>query len=262
MCGIVGGVGPLASQVLVNTMAEALLHRGPDEIVSWNDGNCFFAMTRLSIVDIESGSQPFFNESKELVSIFNGEIFNHKDLRASLSETHSFRSDHADGEVIPHLYEDFGVLFPEQLDGMFSIGVWSSTNKSLILARDHFGIKPLYYLQISDSLFFSSEIKALLIIPECKRTLDFAQVNNYFVGGHTISPGTVYEDIKQLPPGQTMVYDNSGEIQISTYWKLNNVPISVISTQSELLRELIETSVEKKNASRCRGGLFSQRWCR
>jgi asparagine synthase (glutamine-hydrolysing) len=118
-------------------------------------------MTRLAIVDLETGSQPFYNEDRSIVTIFNGEIFNHADLRNNNLHLHDFKSDHADGEIIPHLYEENALEFANLLDGMFAIALWDSEKKNLILCRDHFGIKPLYYTICQDTIFFASEIKAL-----------------------------------------------------------------------------------------------------
>jgi asparagine synthase (glutamine-hydrolysing) len=119
-------------------------------------------MERLSIVDLTSGTQPYFNEDKTIIVIFNGEIYNHKELRNKLlNKGHKFNSDHSDGEVIPHLFEEYGYEMPNFLEGMFSIALWSTKTEELLLVRDNFGIKPLYYMKSNDSLFFSSEINPL-----------------------------------------------------------------------------------------------------
>jgi len=248
MCGIAGGFGPLASISVVEIMSKTLVHRGPDEMVSWSDENCALSMTRLAIVDLETGSQPLFNEDKTVVCIFNGEIFNHAELRSQTLAGHKFITDHADGEVIPHLYEENGLEFPNELDGMFAIAVWDSEKKNLILCRDHFGIKPLYYTIIDSSIFFASEIKAILEIPDFVPKFDYCQFNNYFILGHTMAPGTAYANIKQLLPAQILKFDASGEISIADYWSPEGISINEFSDHTMLKDRLLESVKNRMDA--------------
>lgn len=241
MCGIAGGFGPLASSSVVERMSKSLSHRGPDEMVSWNDKDCALSMTRLAIVDLETGSQPLFNEDKTIICIFNGEIFNHAELRNNKLASHKFITDHADGEVIPHLYEEENLLFPNELDGMFAIAMWDSAEKKLILCRDHFGIKPLYYTIIERTIFFASEIKAILEIPFFKPKFDYSQFNNYFILGHTIAPGTAYANIKQIMPAQILAFDASGGISKSNYWNPEAILVNEFSDHTMLKERLIQS---------------------
>jgi asparagine synthase (glutamine-hydrolysing) len=241
MCGIAGGFGPLASVSVVEGMSKTLAHRGPDEMVSWSEEDCTLSMTRLSIVDLETGSQPLFNENNSIVCIFNGEIFNHVELKSKKLAKHRFVSNHADGEVIPHLYEEMGLQFPNELDGMFAIAIWDSKQKCLILCRDHFGIKPLYYSIIENTIFFASEIKAILEIPSFIPDFDYSQFSNYFVLGHTMAPGTIYANIKQLLPAQILKYETNGKIEISEYWKPENIAVDEFSTHASLREKLVQS---------------------
>jgi asparagine synthase (glutamine-hydrolysing) len=248
MCGIAGGFGPLASHSVVEIMSKTLAHRGPDEMVSWSDENCALSMTRLAIVDLETGSQPLFNEDKSIVCIFNGEIFNHTELRSKKLAGHKFITNHADGEVIPHLYEDNGLNFPNELDGMFAIAIWDSKKKNLVLCRDHFGIKPLYYTIIESTIFFASEIKAILEIPSFVPKFDYCQFNNYFILGHTMAPGTAYANIKQLLPAQILKFNVAGEFSISNYWNPEDTSVDEYSDPTMLKDKLLESVKSRMDA--------------
>lgn len=255
MCGIAGGFGPLATVSVVEKMSKRLTHRGPDELVTWSKAGCTLSMTRLAIVDLETGSQPLFNEDNSIACIFNGEIFNHADLKSKKLANHKFVTNHADGEVIPHLYEEMGLQFPIELDGMFAIAVWDSRENSLILCRDHFGIKPLYYTIIENTIFFASEIKAIIEIPAFKPKIDYCQINNYFILGHTMAPGTIYANISQLMPAQTLKFDETGKIKISNYWKPESIAVDEFSTHANL-RDKIEQSVQSRMQADVEVGCF------
>jgi len=236
-------------------MSKQLLHRGPDEVISWNDADCFFSMTRLAIIDLKSGSQPFSSENNEIVTIFNGEIFNHAELRNNDLHLHEFKSDHADGEVIPHLYEEDSLDFANKLDGMFAIALWDSAKKNLILCRDHFGIKPLYYTICQDTIFFASEIKALLELPNLVPEIDFGQLNNYFISGHTIAPSTIYSSIKQLMPAQILLFDETGKLSLSDYWS-PAAKKSGSQNGAALLKEKLAESVRRRMEADVEVGCF------
>jgi asparagine synthase (glutamine-hydrolysing) len=212
-------------------------------------------MTRLAIVDLETGSQPFYNEDRSIVTIFNGEIFNHADLRNNNLHLHDFKSDHADGEIIPHLYEENALEFANLLDGMFAIALWDSEQKNLVLCRDHFGIKPLYYTICQDTIFFASEIKALLELPNLIPEIDFGQLNNYFISGHTFAPDTIYSNIKQIMPAQILKFDETGKLSIRDYW----VPVAKESGRQNVestLREKLVESVRRRMEADVEVGCF------
>ena len=247
MCGIAGSISTFDSRALVDEMSNLLKHRGPDSSYRWNNNECHFAMERLAICDLEGGSQPFFNEDKTIAVIFNGEIFNHVELRIDLEKKgHQFQSHHSDGEIIPHLYEEYGNLFPSYLDGMFAIAIWNSKAKELILARDQFGIKPLYYYVDYNCIFFASEIKSFLNGKYFNKDLNFSEISNYFKLGHTSAPNTIYKNIIQLGPAKLLVYKNS-KFDIQNYWtpkqQVNNYDVNL---NSENVFDLLEKSVRNR----------------
>lgn len=218
MCGIAGAISNSNQTDTVNKMSLLQKHRGPDESYRWNDAICYFALERLSICDVNNGIQPYFNEDKTIAVIFNGEIFNHGELRLNLEKNgHKFESDHCDGEVIPHLYEEYGLEFPNLLDGMFSIALWNAVSRELILVRDHFGIKPLYFTLKNNSIFFASELKTFSKNKSFDNELNYSEIGNYFKLGHTASPNTIYQNIRQLEPATMLIYSESN-LKHYKYW--------------------------------------------
>src|SRR5918996_5289575 len=162
MCGILGIAGrPRAGSL---DTVELLRHRGPDGEGRWSGEGIALAMRRLAIIDLETGDQPVANERGDVVAIVNGELYNYRELRAELgARGHRFRGE-GDVEVVPHLYEEYGERFVERLRGMFAIALWDEQRGRLVLARDRFGIKPLYLAELGDALVFSSELRPLLAL--------------------------------------------------------------------------------------------------
>src|SRR5207237_383376 len=153
MCGIVGVVnldGSPVSRALVEAMNACLLHRGPDEDGFWFGDNVGLGMRRLSIIDLSGGRQPFFNETGDVLTVYNGEIYNFSELHQTLTARGHVLRSHCDTEVIPHLYEDHGLELVRHLTGMFAIAVWDRQRRTLLLARDRLGVKPLYYAQVEN----------------------------------------------------------------------------------------------------------------
>ncbi|HAC91253.1 MAG TPA: asparagine synthetase B, partial [Planctomycetaceae bacterium] len=170
MCGIAGSLkretsGPHASKLL-DGMLQSIFHRGPDQEGRLLDGPLAMGMRRLSIIDIADGSQPMFDESGRYAVVFNGEIYNYKELRQQLLARGHRLTTHSDTETIVHLFEDYGSGCLQHLRGMFGLAVWDKSQQELFIARDRLGIKPLYYVQLRDQFLFASEIKALLAHPE------------------------------------------------------------------------------------------------
>ena len=177
MCGICGFTGSVNNNA-IKKMADALKHRGPDDVGLWEFDDITLGMRRLSIVDIEAGSQPVFNEDKSVVAVFNGEIYNHVELRKEMERLgHKFRSHHSDSEVIVHLYEEYGFDFLHKLNGMFAIAIWDTKKKQLLLARDRIGVKPLYFSLVNKNLLFASEIKSILSHPSTKKRPNLAALD-------------------------------------------------------------------------------------
>ena len=172
MCGICGFSGQQDDSTL-HKMTGSIYHRGPDDCGYYADGNVNLGMRRLSIVDISSGKQPVCNEDRTIWVVFNGEIYNHLELRADLiKKGHCFTTDHSDTEVIVHLYEEYGEGWVRRANGMFGIALWDKPRKKLFLYRDRIGKKPLYYAVKNGQIVFGSEIKALQQYPSVKTDLN------------------------------------------------------------------------------------------
>ena len=200
MCGICGLVsldGATAPDpAVLAAMNETLLHRGPDSDGSVIDGPCGLAMRRLSIIDLAGGDQPIANEDGSIQVVQNGEIYNYRDLREELrGRGHSF-STHSDTEVLVHLYEERGPAFVEALRGMFAIAIWDSRKSRLLLARDRFGIKPLYYRVAGGTVSFGSELKALLRQPGFSREIDPQALESFLAFNSIPSPLTIFKEAR------------------------------------------------------------------
>jgi len=221
MCGIVGYIdkSERAKELLLNKMLTRIQHRGPDECGIYVDGNVGFGSVRLSIIDIIGGQQPLPNEDLNLWIIFNGEIFNYIELRKELEEKgHRFRTQ-SDTEVIVHLYEEFGESFVSKLNGQFVFSIWDKKNQALFLARDRVGIRPLYYYQTEDLFVYGSEIKAIFEHPKVIHKISTTGISEILTFWTTIPPNTVFENIKECPPGHYMKVED-GKIILKKYWEL------------------------------------------
>ncbi len=222
MCGICGilnlALEPVAHRERIEAMSARLEHRGPDSHGKFELPHLALAIRRLSIIDLETGDQPLSNETGDVTLVFNGEIYNYRELRGQLLDRgHRFKT-HADGEVIAHLYEEQGPDCVRELNGMFAIALWDDRAQRLVLARDRAGEKPLYYWHRNGTLVFGSEIKALFEYPGISRDLDPEALAQYFFYGYFPTPRSVYAEIKKLPAAQRMVVER-GEIHIDTYWR-------------------------------------------
>lgn len=244
MCGICGFVGEDSPEVLAR-MVESLHHRGPDGGGAWHAPGIALGMRRLAIVDIQDGAQPVFSEDGTVVAVFNGEIYNHMELRASLeARGYRFHSDHSDSEVIPHLYKEYGIDFLNHLNGMFSIAIWDSSINRLILARDHVGIKPLFYAHIYGNTIFGSEPKAILIHPKVSRDPDFSALHHYFSLKNVPAPATAFRDIRQLRPGCLAIVEN-GQLTEHRWWTPASTcdPLMSEADMADRVRTLLTDSV-------------------
>jgi asparagine synthase (glutamine-hydrolysing) len=220
MCGLAGILhldgAPVAERTLLD-MRDAMSHRGPDGAGVFVDGAVGLAHRRLSIIDLGSGAQPLGNEDDSVIVVFNGEIYNYVELRQELlAEGHRFKTQ-SDTEVIVHAYEQWGVDCVQRFNGMFAFALWDRRERRLMLARDHLGIKPMYYRHHGPMLLFGSEIKALLTHPACQRDVDTDALADLFTFRYVPSPRTLFKGISKLPPGHLMTVDVRGVV-IRHFW--------------------------------------------
>jgi asparagine synthase (glutamine-hydrolysing) len=218
MCGIAGYVGP-ATPGLLERMLRTLRHRGPDDTGTHEAPPVGIGMTRLAIIDLTGGRQPMTNEDGSLWIVFNGEIYNHRELRRDLEDAgHRFRT-RSDTEAILHLYEQEGEGCVNRLRGMFAFAIWDARNATLFLARDRLGKKPLYMWNRNGRFLFASEIKALLCHPAVSRDLDPDAFRHYLAFGYTPAGRSIFAEIAKLPPAHTAVFRN-GDLVQQNYWRL------------------------------------------
>jgi len=254
LCGIVGILGQQsadpAGRELLERMCASINHRGPDDRGMLITNSAAIGMQRLSVIDIEGGHQPISNEDGSIHVVYNGEIYNYRELR-SLCEALGHRfSTNADTEVIVHLYEEFGESFLHRVNGMFAFALIDGRKDSALLARDRIGIKPLYYAQTSDGLVFGSEIKAILEQPAVSRELDLIALDQYLSLKYIPAPRTIYRDIAKLPGGHLLRWD-SNTTDVATYWKLSfaHKDKRSLNELAEDLRDRLEAAVESQMVS-------------
>ena len=241
MCGIAGIVHRDQSRPVwaatVHDMCAALQHRGPDDEGIHVAGGVGLGMRRLSIIDLAGGHQPIFNEDGSKVIVFNGEIYNYQELRQALiARGHQFRTQ-SDTEAVLHLYEDDGVRCVDRLRGMFAFAIWDARAHTLFLARDRFGIKPLYVTHGPWGLGFASELKALLAAGLSHRTLDWEALDAYFQLGYIPAPATPFTDVRKLEPGHCLTWRATGELTVRRYWDL---PATATPTPSDVEQRIVE----------------------
>ena len=219
MCGIYGQLdfsGKKLDKKLSELALDCLWHRGPDEEGKWSNKNIFLGMRRLSIIDLAGGQQPIWNEDNTCCIIYNGELYNFLDLR------HLFRTS-SDTEVILHAFEEWGFDCLRRFNGMFAFAIWDTTSRSLFIARDRLGEKPLYYYHQYDRLIFASEIKAILADNSVPRELNPRGLANFLAFGHAVPPETMYLNIYKLLPGHYLVFRNN-QIMVKQFWDVGDEP--------------------------------------
>src|SRR4051794_23623099 len=203
ICGIASNHG--ADRDLLARMSATLVHRGPDSDGLLVDGPVGLAARRLAIIDLETGDQPLANEDGTLHVVQNGELYNYEELRGRLDRAGHRFATHGDTEVLVHAYEQWGLGFAEKLRGMFAVALWDAPRNRLVLARDRFGIKPLYYRADGDGLRFASELRAL---PRGEIDLDALEA---FLAFNSIpAPLTIFRECRKLPPGHLLVWEHGG----------------------------------------------------
>jgi asparagine synthase (glutamine-hydrolysing) len=250
MCGIAGwyrrGGRPVPAEA-VASQCERLVHRGPDDAGYLIDGDFGFGMRRLSIIDIAGGHQPIFSPDRRYAIVFNGEIMNHPALRHELEGGYAFQTDHSDTETVLAAYLRWGDDAWLRLEGMYAAAIWDKHAKSLVLARDPLGIKPLFYTEQAGGLAFASEITALRELPEHRFELDEDGVDDFFCFGHTLPPRTIFKQVRPLEPGHVLHIGAVGQPIIRRFWQAQLKVEEGVSeadwierTQSELLRTVKE----------------------
>lgn len=237
MCGICGFLtieGQLPESLLQG-MNDAIRRRGPDGAGMLHEGPVGLAMRRLAIIDLMGGDQPVYNEDRSVAVVFNGEIYNFRELRAGLEQRgHRFYT-HSDTEVIVHLYEEHGAGLVEHLQGMFTFALWDRRRQELLLARDRLGIKPLFIARLPNAILFGSEMKSLLATGLVPTDMDWEALDQYLAYTFVPAPRTIYKAIRKVAPGSTLTIARDGTIRTATYW---SVPDVATETRSE--REWID----------------------
>ncbi|MCG3207415.1 MAG: Asparagine synthetase [glutamine-hydrolyzing] 1 [Anaerolineae bacterium] len=225
MCGISGIValgGNPIEPTEIEAQANTLIHRGPNQggVFVSPRRDCGLGIRRLSIIDVAGGRQPLTSEDGSVVLVYNGETYNHRSLRAQLEALGHRPRTHSDGEVVLHGYEAWGAAgILQQMRGMFAFALWDETRRRLVLARDRFGIKPLYTARHNGRLYFASEIKAILARPELPRRVNLAALQALFTVGFVPGPATLFEGIFKLPPAHFLVAE-AGSVRQERYWAL------------------------------------------
>lgn len=262
MCGFVGFTDTtlLIDKVkVINEMMDTIVHRGPDKAGVFTDDSTTFGFRRLKIIDLsDEAGQPMYNEDKSCVLVFNGEIYNYQELRVTLKENgHIFKSN-TDSEVVIHAYEEYGVDLLNKLRGMFAFAIWDTKNETMFLARDFFGIKPLYYTQnTSDNSFiFGSEIKSFLKHPSFIKELNKDALKPYLTFQYSVLDETFFKGVYKLKPAHYMIYKN-GEIKINRYWDpMYNEKKDTLTYYVDKIKQSMEESVKYHKISDVKVGSF------
>jgi asparagine synthase (glutamine-hydrolysing) len=239
VCGIVGKVSATqrADEALIGAMCAAVEHRGPDSRGTFVEGGVGLGVQRLRVIDLQTGDQPIFNEDRSVVVVLNGEIYNYKELRNELrAGGHTFATD-GDTEVIAHLYEDHGTDCVRFLRGMFAFALWDMRKRRLLIARDRVGKKPLVYSYKDGTLWFGSEIRALLEDPQVDRGIDLNAIDSFLKLQYVPAPLTAFAEIKKLPPAHTLVWED-GRVTIERYWRLSYAPLDQPPSPEEAQEEI------------------------
>lgn len=258
MCGFCGFVGKQDNKEdIIENMMEKIIYRGPDSKGSHIDDDIALGFRRLSIIDLAEGSQPIYNEDETKVIVFNGEIYNYQGIRDDLiSKGHIFKTK-TDTEVILHGYEEYGTDILNKLRGMFGIAIWDVVSKELFIARDFFGIKPMYYTQVGNDLIFGSEIKCILAHPDVKKELNIHALQNYLSFQYGVPNDTFFKDIYCLQPGHYLKFKD-GKLKITRYWKPEFM-INDSWDEEKLVKEIdavFKDSVEAHKVSDVEVGCF------
>ncbi|HHH44937.1 MAG TPA: asparagine synthase (glutamine-hydrolyzing), partial [Gammaproteobacteria bacterium] len=262
MCGIAGFIG-YGDQGDLERMTRALAHRGPDGEGFYTDPDhgVYLGHRRLAIVDLDGGAQPMRDQDGTVTVSYNGEIYNHVELRRELEALgHRFRSDHSDTEVLIHGWKQWGEELPLKLSGMFGFAIWDRRRKTLFLARDRFGEKPLYWARQNGTLLFASELGAITAHSGFTAQYDSLALKKYFAHGFVPSPNAVYRDAHKLPAGHCLRFEpGSGDLDVRAYWRFRIEPADTfpsLDEAAEAVRELLLQSIRRRLMSDVPLGVF------
>ncbi|MHB8354645.1 MAG: asparagine synthase (glutamine-hydrolyzing), partial [Burkholderiales bacterium] len=259
MCGILGKINyssraPVREAELKRPLFE-MLHRGPDDEGVLTDRHCGLGMRRLKIIDLEGGHQPVFNEDRTLAVVLNGEIYNYRELRGELEPRHRFATN-SDTEVIAHLYEELGEKCLEKLNGMFALAVWDAKKEELFVARDRAGVKPLFYADLGGSLYFASELKAMLAFNGMPRDIDGQALADYLSFYYISSPRSIFRHIRRLPQGHCIKVSGK-KAEVRQYWHYRFRPKKMTGDEAAArIEETLLNSVRRQLVSDVPLGVF------
>ena len=260
MCGFCGFIGEQqGKEVILKKMMDKIIYRGPDSSGMYADTDIGLGFRRLSIIDLSDGAQPIYNEDKTKVILFNGEIYNYKEIKEDLlNKGHQFYTK-TDTEVLLHGYEEYKEKILDKLRGMFTFAIWDIIEKELFIARDFFGIKPMYYTQNGKELIFGSEIKSILEHPSVTKELNINALQNYLSFQYGVPNETFFKGIKCLPPAHYLKYKD-GQVTITRYWepqfnidesldRNNNIKFTLSSGEIIAITKLDSINIVTQNAN-------------
>lgn len=258
MCGICGFTGQIIDRDdTIKNMTEVITHRGPDDNGFYLDGDISMGFRRLSIIDLGTGHQPIYNEDKTLVLTFNGEIYNYKELRGELlAQGHVFSTE-TDSEVLLHGFEQWGEKLLDRLRGMFGFAIYNKKDKSLFIARDFFGIKPMHYTQVGESFVYASEIKSILQFPGFEKKFNYSALDNYLSFQYVVPPETFFEGVYCLLPGHYLWYKD-GKVTTTRYFEPRFHPDNSMTEEEAVdkIEQVFENSVNAHKISDVEVGCF------
>jgi len=261
VCGIVGNILARADRTpdpaVLARMNERLAHRGPDDEGILVQGPAGLAMRRLRIIDLATGHQPMAGEGRRVWIVFNGEIYNYRELRANLAARGHAFTTRSDTEVIVHGYEDRGLASLGDLEGMFAFAIWDAPARTLVLARDRLGIKPLYYTVLPDQIVFASELRALVEHPAVERTLDLTALSRYLAHEYVPAPHSIFHGVRKLAAGYWLTYSD-GRVKVEPYWDVRFQGDRAMGDADavEALRAVLDLSVRQHLVSDVPLGVF------
>ncbi len=257
MCGFTGFTNFIKDDgTVLEKMMNRIVHRGPDSAGKFIDDDVALGFRRLSIIDLAEGDQPMFNEDKSLVLVFNGEIYNFKDLRAELIEAGHTFANNSDSEVLLHGFEEWGADMVGRLRGMFAFVIFNRVDKSLFAARDMFGIKPFYYTFMGESFIFGSEIKSFLDHPDFKKELNEDALGHYLSFQYSPTEETFFKNVYKLPPAHYFTFKN-GEMKATRYWYPEfNETVGVLEYFADITDATVRESVEAHKIADVEVGSF------